>query len=196
MRILVAITTKNTVDAETAIAVANLDPCGHEIVYAYADGRGVYGVHQARNCVVNKAIKDDFDYILMVDADTIVPPDTIGLLLDPAVEICLGVYRYKNETRDCPFFKFVPDNDGSDKWKWDEVPEGRFEVRHAGMGCAMIRTDIFQSLVRPYYYWEERSSGCHTGEDIYFCNKARQAGFKIWADGRVKCAHAGRKVYR
>lgn len=196
MRILVAIPTKSTIDAETAIAAANLDPCGHEVDYAYADGRGVYGVHQARNRVVAKALEGGYDYLFSIDSDTIVPPDAIGLLLDPAVDVCLGVYRYKNETMDCPFFKFVPGENGSDKWNWDEVPEGRFEVKQAGLGCALIKTDVFRSLIKPYFYWEERSSGCHTGEDIYFCNKAHAAGYKIWADGRVKCGHAGRKVYR
>ena len=195
MKILIAIPTKSSIDAEAAIAAANLDTDGLDVEFAYADGRGVYGVAQARNCVAKKAVEGGYDYLFSIDSDTIVPSDALKLLLDPEADIVLGIYRYKNESGDAPFFKFVPDEDGSNKWKWDEIPPERFDVIQAGLGCALIKTSVFKRLEKPWFHWDERPSGCHTGEDIWFCNKAQNAGYKIVADGRVKCKHAGRKVY-
>lgn len=195
MRILVAIPTKDTIDAEAAIAAANLDPCGHELEYAHANGRGVYGIAQARKCVTTKAISGGFDYLLMIDSDTIVPKDALKHLLDPEVDIVLGLYRYKNETGDSPFFRFVPDENGSVRWRFDEVPDGRFEVKNGGLGCSLVKVDVFNKIKKPYFHFEERESGCHTSEDIWFLDRCRNAGMTIWADGRVKCKHAGRKVY-
>lgn len=195
MKILVAIPTKSNIDAEAAIAAANLDTEGYEVEYAYADGRGVYGVAQARNRVAEKAIEGGYDYLMMIDSDTIVPPNTLELLLDPPVEICLGLYRYKNETGDCPFFRFVPDENGSVRWRFDDVPDGRFEIKNGGLGCSLVKVDVFGRIAKPYFHFEERESGCHTSEDIWFLDRCRNAGMTIWADGRVKCKHAGRKVY-
>ena len=47
-RILVAFPSKDAVDADVAVAAANLEHYGHEVDYAHADGRGVYGAAQAR----------------------------------------------------------------------------------------------------------------------------------------------------
>lgn len=194
-KILVACPTKVEIDAEAAMAMANLDRCGHDIDFTHADGRGVYGVAQARNRVADKAVDGNYDYLLTIDSDVIVPPNALSVLLDPPASIVLLPYRYKNGTGDSPFFKFERDANGNDKWKFDDIPDGRVAVKAAGMGCALIDTVVFRSLMKPWFFWVERETGRHTGEDIYFGDKARQAGFDILLDGRAKCRHVGRKVY-
>lgn len=193
-KVLVAFPAKFELDADAAIAAANLERCEHDLVFAHSDGRGIYGPGPARNRCVDKALEGGFDYLMMIDSDTIVPANALKLLLDPPAPIVLGIYRYKNSSGDCPFFKPEAVN-GNDKWRFDEVPEGRFEVKAAGLGCALIDTNVFKHLDKPYYFWQERQTGKHTGEDIWFCNAAKAAGYKIVADGRVKCQHVGRKVY-
>lgn len=195
MRILVAMPERSTVDAECAAAFANLQRYEHELVFSHADGRGVYGPGPARNRLAKKAIEGNYDYLLSIDTDIIVPPDAIKNLLEPPADIVLGLYRYKNDTGDCPFFKFEQVN-GSDKWHMDEVPHERFEIKAGGFGCAMFDVNVFRQIGMPWFYWEERPTGHHTGEDVYFCDKARAAGFKIFADGRVRCSHVARKVYK
>ena len=75
MNILVGIPTKDKIDIEAAISIMNLDWDGHTITYTHADGMGVYGVAQARNRLVTKALEGDYDKILMIDSDMIVPED-------------------------------------------------------------------------------------------------------------------------
>lgn len=195
MNILIGIPSKDKIDIETAISIANLDWDGHAIDYAHADGAGVYGVAQARNRLCQKAIDGSYDKILMIDSDMIVPEDTISLLLDPDVPIVTGVARYKNDSRRAPLFKGFQDAEGSDAWKWDEIPSGRFQIQSGGVACAMIDVDLLRRLPRPWFVWEEFDDGRYTGEDIGFYEKVRGAGVNPMADGRVRCGHIGRKIY-
>ena len=91
MNILIGIPTRHDIDIEAAISIMNLDWDGHSIDYTHADGAGVYGVAQARNRLVEKAIAGGYDKLLMIDSDMIVPEDTIIYLLDPDVPIVTGV---------------------------------------------------------------------------------------------------------
>ena len=195
MNILIGIPSKHSIEIETAISIANLDWDGHAIDYTHADGAGVYGVAQARNRLVQKAIDGNYDKLLMIDSDMIVPEDTIRLLLDPEVPIVTGVARYKNDSMRAPLFKGFQDATGSDAYRWDEIPAGRFQIQSGGVACAMIDVDLLKRLPRPWFVWEERENGTYCGEDIGFYEKVRAAGITPMADGRVKCGHIGRKIY-
>ena len=195
MNILIGIPSKDRIEIETAISIANLDWDGHTITYPHSDGAGVYGVAQARNRLAEKAIEGGYDKLFMIDADMVVPEDAIINLLNPDVPIVTGVARYKNDSGRAPIFKFTQDSTGSNAWKWSEIPPGRFEIQNGGVACAMIDVSIFHRISRPWFVWEERQDGTYCGEDIGFYEKLRRAGIKPLADGRVKCGHIGRKIY-
>ena len=61
MNILIGIPSKDKIEIESAISIANLDWDGHSIEYVHADGAGVYGVAQARNKICQKAVDGRFD---------------------------------------------------------------------------------------------------------------------------------------
>ena len=191
---MVGVPEKSTIDAESALACSNLLRYGHEVEYAHSDGRGVYGVAQARIRLAEKALEGGFDRLLMVDSDTIVPMDAIKHLLDPEMPVVLGCYPFKDGSDKVVLFKFEK-VDGTDKYSACEIPGGRFDVCWGGLGCAMVDTQIFRVLAKPWFHWDERPTGKHTGEDVWFCRKVREAGFTIQADGRVRCGHVGRFVY-
>ena len=189
-RVLVGIATKGTIDPQAAVAAANLDHGEHEVVYTYANGRGVYGAAQVRNDLAKQAIAGEYDYLLSIDSDTIVPKNALLLLIEQEPPIMLGVYRYKRDTGDAPFFM---ENDS--KLVWNDIPDVRFPIKAGGLGCSLIAVDVLLNLPRPAFHWDERPTGHHTSEDIWFCRQARDAGYRIYADGRVKCGHAGRVVF-
>lgn len=195
MKILVAIPTKDYIDIQSAISIMNLDWDGNDITYTHADGAGVYGIAQARNRLAQKAIDGGYDKILMIDSDMIVPEDTIIHLLDPDVPLVIGCARYKNDSGRSPIFKYFQDQEESDAWKWDEIPEGRFDIKSGGVACGMIDVDLFRRIGKPWFVWEERENGSYVGEDIIFFEKVLNLGIRPQADGRVKCGHIGRKVY-
>ena len=195
MNILIGIPTKESIDIEAAISIMNLDWDGHSITYTHADGAGVYGIAQARNQLCRKAIDGQYDKLFMIDSDMILPEDSIHNLLDPDVPIVTGVTRYKNDSRRAPIFRYTTDSEGSDSWKWDEIPAGRFEIRSGGVACAMISVELLRRMKRPWFVWEERANGTYVGEDIGFYEKLHDMGIRPQADGRVRCGHVGRYVY-
>lgn len=195
MNILIGIPTKEFIDIEAAISIMNLDWDGHSITYTHADGAGVYGIAQARNQLIRKAIDGQFDKLLMIDSDMIVPEDAIHNLLDPDVPIVTGVARYKNDSGRAPIFRYTTDSEGSDSWKWDEIPAGRFDIRSGGVACAMIDVPFIRRMKRPWFVWEERANGTYVGEDIGFYEKLHDMGVHPQADGRVRCGHIGRYTY-
>lgn len=195
MNILIGIPSKDKIEIETAISIANLDWDGHSITYTHADGAGVYGIAQARNRLVQKAIDGGYDKLFMIDSDMIVPEDAIINLLDPDEPIVIGVARYKNDSGRAPIFKGVQDETGSDAWRWDQIPYGRFTFQSGGVACAMIDMSVFDTIPRPWFKWREMNNGAYLGEDIYFYERARAAGYTPKADGRVRCGHIGRKIY-
>lgn len=195
MNILIGIPTKWQIEIETAISIANLQWDGHNITYTHSNGAGVYGIAQARNNLVQQAIDGGYDKLFMIDSDMIVPEDAIIHLLDPDEPIVIGVARYKNDSGRAPIFKGFQDEEGSDAWRWDEIPNGRFAFQNAGVACAMIDMDVFARIPRPWFVWREMRNGAYLGEDIYFYERARAAGYTPKADGRVRCGHIGRKIY-
>ena len=194
MRILIGFPEKNSIDAECAVAVSNICRCGHEIEFAYSEGRGVYGVAQARNRLAEQAVDGGYDLLFMVDSDVVVPCNALEFLLDPPEKVVLGCYPFKDGTGDFPLYKFEI-VDGSAKTRAGEIQPGRFEVKWGGLGCALVDVDVFRRIERPWFHWDERPSGRHTGEDKWFCLRARESGVRIVADGRVRCGHVGRFVY-
>ena len=196
MNILIGIPTRHDIDIEAAISIMNLDWDGHSITYTHADGAGVYGVAQARNRLVEKAINGEYDKLLMIDSDMILPEDTIIHLLDPDVPIVTGVARYKNDSGRAPIFKSTQDATGSNAWKWDDIPPGRFPISNGGVACGMIDVSLLKRMPRPWFVWQERANGTYSGEDIGFYEKVKSMGIQPYADGRVRCGHVGRHVYK
>jgi len=74
--------------------------------------------------------------------------------------------------------------------QYDELPEdgGLFEVHAAGSAGMMVKRHVFEEIGFP---WFENSDGISTNEDVEFCRKAREAGFKIWCDTDVRLGHLG-----
>jgi len=60
----------------------------------------------SRNKILEYAIEKDYDYLLMMDSDVLVPPDILKKLLNNEKDVCSGLYfnytKVKNE------FKFLP----------------------------------------------------------------------------------------
>ncbi len=61
----------------------------------------------------------------------------------------------------------------------------------------LIRTSVFNALQKPYFNLAAEGDQLR-GEDYYFCEKARAAGFEIWCDGDLstQIGHIGQKMNR
>ena len=74
-----------------------------------------------------------------------------------------------------------------------------FEVDRTGMGMILIKRKVFEGIKRPWFAMPESNiegnpQGC-SGEDFYFCQKAKEAGLKIWIHPACPVIHIGRGYY-
>ncbi len=160
----------------------------------------------ARCLLVERALEMDAKYILFLDDDTHPPPDAVHKLFmaletaDKDVVACGGVYTSKSIPSEPLIYK--DDEDSGPFWKWKAGDV--FEVGGIATGCLMIRASVFKELPKPWFrdiddvsqigddpaVQLETQVGFFTmTDDLYWCRKVRQAGFRILAHGGVLCVH-------
>ncbi len=188
MRILIAVPTFESIEPEVFKAIYNLKS-EHELFFDFVKG---YDVACARNEIARQAQLGGYDYVLMVDSDTIIPPDTLDLMLDPPADIVLGVCPRKN-TKDgkTAIIKYdAPEYENS--YYYSDLPEERTLVKGGGFACALVRTYVFTALDCPWFQYVTNLDGSTLSEDFYFCQLARVFGFKIYVEPKVRCGHLAR----
>lgn len=70
----------------------------------------------------------------------------------------------------------------------DHPSGGLIEVLSAGSAGMLIRREVFDAVPAPWFESGKLSS-VQLGEDVYFCDKAREQGFRIFADLDAMLGH-------
>ncbi len=125
-------------------------------------------------------------HILFMDYDVLPRTNTLKRLLSHDKDIISGVYPlYKNGkmgwclSTEEPF-RSMP---------YLDLPENLFKAKTICNGVMLVKTEVFENIVWPYWYLERCPGGETKGADVYFCEKARAAGYDLWIDPKVKCEH-------
>lgn len=144
------------------------------------------------------AMREGCSHLLFVDSDMRFPQDMISRLLKHDVDIvAANCARRRMPTG--PTAQIYKEN-GERELVWT-MPDstGLQEVGSVGMGVMLIKAGVFKALSEPWYEtpWRTDKRG-YIGEDVFFCNKARDAGFKIWIDHDVskEIGHVGTFEYK
>lgn len=210
MKILIAVPTFENIYPDTFKAIYDLEKADNEVIFEYVRG---YDCATARNRIAQRALDNGTDYVLMVDNDVVLPKDALINLLDNPKEVCLGFYAhrdsdnlYRGRTCVCKLF----DEKGKRHFNYPleseytaaELAELRqrgqykVEIHGGGMGCALIKTSVFNRVTYPWYDWV--NYGGHNrgmlSEDLYFCEGCKKKNIKIYTDTRVNCGHILRHV--
>src|SRR6266540_1786297 len=155
-------------------------------------------IDEARNWFAQKAIENKAKYMFFWDEDVLIPAHALRELMyiaenHPKVGVIGGIYCLKSERPEPLVFK---GNGNGPCWDW-KVGEV-FECTAIGMGCTLIRTDIFKDIEFPWFrsvddlspYLDNIPSGEVWTEDLYFCRKVHDTKkWKIVAHGQLLCPH-------
>ena len=149
---------------------------------------------KARNMAVDYALggggaHQPFDYVLWFDDDMLVPADAFHRLVAHNVDI-VGALCFKRLPPYTPLLLRESDGGGAEPgvtW-WFDYPRGRLvDVLGTGFGCILTRTDVFRRMERPWFVEKEGGAG----SDIYFCRRAREAGYAVHVDTSMEVRHLG-----
>lgn len=137
------------------------------------------------------------DWLWVLGDDHVFEPDLLMRLLahdvDIVVPMCwkrmapfaLVAYMEEGET-------VLPDGETYPLWKplaAHELPEhGLVPIDGAGGAGMLIKRHVLEALRDP---WFENSTGSYVNEDVNFCLKAREAGFKVLLDVEAQLGHIG-----
>ena len=145
MKILIAVPTFENIQPEVFKAIYNLKS-EHELHFDFVRG---YDCAIARNAIGNIAQAEHYDYVLMVDSDTIIPPDTLDIMLENPVDVCLGVCPRKNTKEGKSAIIKLNAPSFHDNYYYSELPDHRVRVKGGGFACALIKTTVFTQMDYP-----------------------------------------------
>lgn len=208
MNILIAVPTFENIYPDTFKSIYDLDASGHDLHFEYIRG---YDCATARNAIAQKTIDMNADYVLMVDNDVVLPKDALKNLLDDARLVTLGSYAhrdtdnvYRGRTCACKlydenggkYFNYPLESEYTAHEIFSLKQNGNYkiEIHGGGMGCALIKTDVFHMIEYPWYDWVNYKDKGMLSEDLYFCEQCRKRNIKIYTDTRVTCGHIFRHV--
>lgn len=154
-------------------------------------------IDTARNDIVRTAIEQNCRYLFFLDDDVLIPRQAImglGNILDQSDDdtmVATGIYCTKTYIPAPVIYR----NDTSGAF-WDWQLNQVFDIDSCGAGCMMVNMKLFQHLEEPYFKTSQEYKEINgeqilhiVSEDIYFCRKVREAGFKIKAHGSIVCPH-------
>ena len=158
-------------------------------------------IENARNTIHNRFLeKSNAPYLLMLDSDVLPPPDTIERLLAHDLPAVGGWYRKKEKYR-------IKELDGTERivqrpvvYDYDgfnekiqkfeyrtriKPGEGLEKIDGLGAGCWLIKREVLEKVGKSPFSFK------FGGEDLDFCRKMKAAGYDIYVDWDVACAHSG-----
>jgi hypothetical protein len=140
-----------------------------------------------RNKVTAEALNLGAEWVWYVDDDQVFVPDTLTRLLARNVDVVSGLYLQ----RSLPFgpHMYGSENpDGSVCTSFLTEQSGMQDVAAIGAGCLLVRTNVLHALEPPYWRIGQIAPDT-TSDDIHFCHRVREKGFKIWCDTDVTVGH-------
>lgn len=167
-------------------------------------------IHSARNQLASGFLKTDCEWAFWMDADMILPNNTINRLLDVAKDknalFVTGVYYqrlgdhmpilWKKDPVDMEGNVILSDpklrRDEKEAYKHNFILPNKnatqpFRADVCGFGCVLMHRKVLEGMVYPYF--KTISDDC--SEDFYFCINAKKSGFELWADPLLTLGHLG-----
>lgn len=145
----------------------------------------------ARNTVVEITLKSNCDYLFFVDDDCAVPNNALEELLALDKDIALGIVVSRTGSNEVWVF-----DENNELIK--EIPTTPFKCGGGSMGCALIKRNVLLKLWDKFQGYAFKFETKNTdkgvemfGEDLIYCQRARDEGFEVWCHPDISPHHIG-----
>lgn len=154
-------------------------------------------IYTSRNDIATYAIETEADYVFWLDSDMVFKPDTLKRMLKTVrendIDILTGLYfRRVPPYSPVLFDKLDMEGEKCDWSEFEEIPDHLFEVGGCGFGCVLMKTDVFFDVQSKH--GNMFAPIANNGEDVAFCWRARDCGYKIICDPSVICGHVAYSI--
>ena len=125
----------------------------------------------------------DYDAVLTVEADNIVPEDAVHRLVQCDADIAYGTYVLRSGLARWNVHTVVTPDEGlsiSEDPEYEGKLHGVVDVQGAGLGCTLIKREVLERIS-----FVAGKSGC----DWHLAYAARMEGFTQRADLDLMCGH-------
>ena len=152
----------------------------------------------ARNLAVKQFMKGKKKYFLFIDDDTIPEVKDIQKLMKHNKAVIGGLYNLLITRIDGTLgtkpsaYTLIPNHTSLDGSVAVIPKTGLQEVIGMGTGYMMIHRNVFMTMPQPWFEftWVDKEHTAFEGEDLGFCRKASELGFKLWCDTDCQAAHS------
>ena len=180
-KLAILVPTRDTVHSQFAYCLAQLIKTTSEAgidTYLFFDSSTIL-LNQREKLIENaKDIK--CDYVLWLDSDMMFPSTTALRLLVHNKDIVACNYMKRSKP-----LKTVAYTDLTnwDSWLPLEPKDDLVKVEGVGMGCMLMKTEIFSSLQKPYFEFTYKGDTQDWyGEDFMLLTKLRLNEFNVYID--------------
>lgn len=197
-KILIAVPCMDSVPAQFAHSLATLTSYGiegYEVSIWFNLGSLVY---TSRNEIAKKAISDGADLVMWFDSDMVFSPNVLKKMLmfiEEGYDMITGVYYRRVPPFSPTIFKTMEIDEQKQESVWtefEEIPNEPFEVAACGFGCVLMKTEMFVATFAKFGNMFAPIG--NVGEDIAFCWRARECGYRIVADPSIALGHVGHTI--
>lgn len=147
----------------------------------------------ARNKIATKALENGADYLLFLDDDMVFPADLFERLVRHKKDIVAGLTFLRRPPHQPSMFQLNRDGRSYDPvilWKKGEL----VECDGVGMACTLIDCEVLKKMTETVDLYRAIfgffDNHYHQGEDLRFCRKARDLGFKVFCDTSLIVGHS------
>lgn len=165
-----------------------------EVYHTQRGNNSREALSRSQNFARKYAIENNFDYILSIESDIFAPKDTIQKLLVHCKPVVTALYHIGDRSKGVRVPCITLPKWSNELGAWgtrllaiDEFKEyqsnGLKQVQAGGLGCTLIRKDVFKNF---RFWYDPRFQG-HS--DIYFFNDLFIKGIPVFVDTDITCDH-------
>lgn len=174
-------------------------------------------VDDGRNLAVRLFLETKCEWLLQVDDDMGLHPQTLQRLASRRVDVVAGMCSTRTRPPIVGIYRVIEEK-GEDGRELAEMQrratfdwllahgealgtapvvmepspaDAMVEVDLIGTGCLLVNRRVFEALEDPWFVCGKTKSG----EDFYFARSVREAGFQMWIDRSVVVGHEWGPVY-
>ena len=184
MKTLIAIPCMDEIDVGFVQSLMDLQTVGETKTY-FLSGSLIY---EARERLASMAVNNGFDHILWLDSDQMFKPTLMIDFVSSEKDMVTGVIPMRRP----PYIPCIYKIKDDELKQVTELGDRLFEVDGCGFGAVFMKTEILQKCFDKYKTCFQPIYGY--GEDLSFCLRVKELGYKIYADPRIDIGHIAKTV--